>query len=246
MRGACHTHTTVNAPRPLDKLNEKLTKAHEMTQESNQINSAGAASNLKGIEIKVKFEFYLLALVFTVLALAIQTSEFQARWHTDALEILGWFLLLISGISGLLRLEKIPIAYFLSADIKEVQHAIEQLGRFHFNTGNRAEDAAKTHDTKQRQLSDVKKKIALIYRWHKCLFIAGIVSIALARALPAWDGIRDSWRQSMSESNHVQNPPTASPSRPAAASTPPSAPTKPADVSTTPPAKASPPTKQRE
>jgi hypothetical protein len=217
-----------------------------MTNENNQNNRRGADSNLKGLEIKEKFEFYLLALVFTVLALAVQTSKFQACWYTDVLEIFGWLLLLTSGISGLLRLEKIPIAYFISADLKNAQQVIEQLGRLPFNTENQTELASETHNTKQRQLSDVKTTIKSLYGWHKWLFLAGIVSVALARALPAWDGIRDSWQQSMNHSDYVQSPPSALPSRPTASITPPAAPTKPAEMSATSPAEVSPPTKQRQ
>lgn len=217
-----------------------------MTKGDNPDNHRVEASNVQGIEIKIKFEFYLLALVFTVLALAVQTAKVPTRWCTDALEIFGWFSLLISGISGLLRLEKVPIAYFLSADAKDLNRHYDQLIDGRLDSAWVSESLMGRIEKKQQQIRDVGEKIKSLYGWHKWLFVVGIVSITLARALPAGERISDSWRQSMSESKHVQNPPTATPSRPAAASTPPAAPTKPAEVPTTPPAKVSPPTKQRE
>jgi hypothetical protein len=216
-----------------------------MTTGKNQNARRGADSHLKGLEIKEKFEFYLLALVFTVLALAVQTSKFQERWYIDVFEIIGWVFLLISGITGLLRLERVPIAYFLSADIKNEEQEIEQLGQFPANTEFWTEKLSEKYNKNTQQLKNVSKDIKSLYGLHKWLFVAGIVSIALARVLPSYDGIRDSWRQSMTESDYAQHPPSALPSRPAAAITPPAAPTKPAEVSAIPPAKISPPTKQR-
>ena len=58
-----------------------------------------------------KFEYYLIALVFTILGLSIQTASFSGEYFQYILEFSAWFLLLISGLFGLWRLEYVPVAY---------------------------------------------------------------------------------------------------------------------------------------
>ena len=55
-------------------------------------------------EIHIKFEFYFVALTFTMVAFAIQTGEFHGR-ATDFLEGISWVALVLSGLMGLSRLE---------------------------------------------------------------------------------------------------------------------------------------------
>jgi len=56
------------------------------------------------IQTQQKFEFYFLALVFTVLGLSIQTSVFSSKLQS-AIEIAAWAFFLISGLAGLSRME---------------------------------------------------------------------------------------------------------------------------------------------
>ena len=56
-----------------------------------------------------KFHFYLVGLVFTLLALSVQTEKFVGPALDDALEVGGWIALLCSGIAGLWRLEYVPV-----------------------------------------------------------------------------------------------------------------------------------------
>jgi hypothetical protein len=67
-------------------------------------------------ETKEKFELYLLSLVFTLLALAIQSASFGHSLIKDALELLAWLSLLISGICGLRHLQWNPVLRVESAD----------------------------------------------------------------------------------------------------------------------------------
>jgi len=58
-------------------------------------------------EIHIKFEFYFLALTFTMAAFAIQTGKFQGHrdWFLDLLEGGSWVALMFAGLIGLSRLE---------------------------------------------------------------------------------------------------------------------------------------------
>lgn len=56
-----------------------------------------------------KFQFYGVALVFTILGLSIQTASFDGHVAARICEILSWLLLLLSGLSGLSHLEWNPV-----------------------------------------------------------------------------------------------------------------------------------------
>lgn len=62
-------------------------------------------------QLQEKFEFYVLALIFTLLGLAVQTAKFGSYPIADRFELLGWLSLLLSGTVGLSRIEWLPVAY---------------------------------------------------------------------------------------------------------------------------------------
>jgi len=61
--------------------------------------------------IQQKFDFFLIALTFSILGLSIQTAHFGQARTPAALELMGWSGLLISGLVGLSRLEWLPQLY---------------------------------------------------------------------------------------------------------------------------------------
>jgi len=79
------------------------------------------------IELQTKFEFYLLGLIFTVLGLSIQTAEFGRSDLTDGLELIGWLLLLISALVGVMRGEWIPVVYQIRAKQESTDKRIDQI-----------------------------------------------------------------------------------------------------------------------
>lgn len=111
----------------------------------------------KAMDIQEKFELYLVSLTFTVLALSVQTASFGINPVGDAFELLGWVLMLISGITGLLRLELVPVVLRYYA-AKEQQKDVDE------------EDLAK-----------VENKISS--RKSMWLFISGLIFIILARSI---------------------------------------------------------------
>ena len=59
-------------------------------------------------EIQKRFQFFIIALTFGVLSLSVQSASFDSPLVARISELLGWVLLLTSGVVGLWRLEGIP------------------------------------------------------------------------------------------------------------------------------------------
>ncbi|VAW78942.1 hypothetical protein MNBD_GAMMA15-987 [hydrothermal vent metagenome] len=112
------------------------------------------------VDVQNKFAFYLVALVFTVLALAVETAAFSMSKLADGFELFAWASLLISGLSGLRRLEMMSTIYSIAG-----------------------KDYQGEKDRKiQGEALDNKQKFA--YRWylaHKWLFVAGLVFLIVSR-----------------------------------------------------------------
>ena len=71
-------------------------------------------SNLvAGPDFQSKVEFYFIGLTFTILGFSIQIFSFGCNLFADGLELGGWFALLLSGMTGLRRLDRGPSLYRL-------------------------------------------------------------------------------------------------------------------------------------
>ncbi len=111
----------------------------------------------KAMDVQEKLELYLLSLAFTLLALSVQTASFGTHPIGDTFELLGWGLLLISGITGILRLQHVPVALRYYA-AKQQNIPIDE-----------------------EDLKKVEAKIASRkYLW---FFISGLVFVILARTV---------------------------------------------------------------
>ena len=62
-------------------------------------------------EYALKFDFYFLALTFTILGLSVQTAELTEETIAVVLELIGWLGFLCSGVMGLRRMERFPLLY---------------------------------------------------------------------------------------------------------------------------------------
>ncbi len=155
------------------------------------------------IELRAKFEFYLLGLAFTILGLSIQTATFGTSTVADFFELIGWFALFLAGIVGLLRGEWIPVAHaiqskihFTETRISEITRALEaridQPITFIEDDGrevalNVAEAVAKLRAVLtelERQRKSAERKILIRYRWMKYSFLVGVAALMVARAYP--------------------------------------------------------------
>lgn len=110
----------------------------------------------RATEFQGKLEFFILTLIFAILALSVQTANFGDYLFGDLIEILGWILLLISGIAGIFRLQYVPIVLRYYA-AKEKNIEIDEAG-----------------------LLNAENKLASrIYLW---IFVSGLILILIGRS----------------------------------------------------------------
>ena len=154
------------------------------------------------LETRTKFEFYFLALTFAVLALAIHSARFGENTTADTFELAGWVVLLFAGITGLLRAEWIPAAYEMLGKIDWAETSLARLraaqaereelamtfieqGRpVEFGTAASIERLESTANELERQASLADERIRSRYIWMRALFLVGIASVVVARAIP--------------------------------------------------------------
>jgi hypothetical protein len=149
------------------------------------------------IDYQKKFEFYFVALVFTILGLSIQTSVFTNFACQYVFELLGWLLLLISGLAGLSRMEWIPAIQLtknfkhqnlqdkkMYEDIKSRQargFSGKQMPEAKLNLA--LNYVVKKIGEQDDKLKKLEKKSDIKYHTHKWLFPAGLILIILSRAI---------------------------------------------------------------
>jgi len=79
-------------------------------------NEENVKKNLEiAISYQEKYDFYIVSLVFTVLALSVQTSHVEGNVLIKISELVAWIALLFSGISGLSMLRNARFLYKLIA-----------------------------------------------------------------------------------------------------------------------------------
>jgi hypothetical protein len=75
---------------------------------------------MKISEAQQKFDYYVVALIFTLLAASVQTAPFGKSAIRDTLELASWGLLLFAGLLALWRLEWMHIADTLVEKLQTV------------------------------------------------------------------------------------------------------------------------------
>ncbi len=151
------------------------------------------------IQFAQKFEFYVIALVFTILGLSIQTSMILGSWQCF-FEIISWLALLMSGLAGLSRLEWTPIAYKHAGWLQKEQNVLNMFneglrGRVVLDPSGQQWSQERLLDEKSKQekhISErkaekekVEKRLHWKYTIHKWCFVAGIICLVISRAIIA-------------------------------------------------------------
>jgi len=152
------------------------------------------------LRLKERFEFYIIALIFTILGLSIQTATFDTSLISDISELIGWLLLLISGLVGLSRLEWLPVAYEMYAESArwetEVNRASEakSSGILELPVDDE-KDVKKIMSTDEilfrlgNTVNELETKIKKVNFWarikyeiHKWCFVLGLIFLFIARS----------------------------------------------------------------
>lgn len=151
---------------------------------------------------KEKFEFYFLALTFTILGLSIQTAEYTTYCYQTIIELSAWFALLLSGLAGLSRQEYLPVAYFaehrrqITEEYRQnyEQRVRGQRGILHPEDGrklNREEIQIKLDsldarlDAINKEKKRIERGVEAKYSIHKYTFVTGIILLIASRSLVA-------------------------------------------------------------
>jgi hypothetical protein len=149
------------------------------------------------IEAQEKFDYYFIALIFSMLGLSIQTAKFSDALWSNAAEWFGWVCLLISGLSGLFRIELTHPQFKLVAKKNALEREEKNLDKLRENGVNSvpvfgSEDLFSVNDlilNKQtaigkvdKLLGDINRKTGIMLKMKRRLFIAGVILIFLSRS----------------------------------------------------------------
>lgn len=143
-----------------------------------------------------KFEFYVISLVFTLLALSIQTSKFGSSNIADAFELSGWVILLVSGLTGLWRMQFVPVERMKVTQKDEFEDKIFKLKEqqlkgqteIYILENNSTQPIEKEIEKLQRIVETLKPTIEKherhnMYKYHTCklAFVVGLLCLLVAR-----------------------------------------------------------------
>ena len=147
--------------------------------------------------VQEKFEFYFLSLTFVVLGLSIQTSKFGGSLLADGLELTIWVCLFISGVSGLSRMQWLPVAYKVAHvkvtrehNLKEAKARQRQDEPYVVTKQDNQmpiddfiKRAEKGVDDVKKQLAELENKNSVKYRLHVWGFAVGLFFMMCSRGL---------------------------------------------------------------
>jgi len=147
------------------------------------------------IRLRERFEFYFVALAFTIVAFSIQTAHFGSVLLSSAAELAAWFALLLAGIVGLQRIHAAHVIYDIYADLTTLEGerrefaalrqqgvpAVPQEGGGTVTPEALVQDRDAEIASAESRVSKTNKTQARIYHAQRILLIAGIALLTIAR-----------------------------------------------------------------
>lgn len=150
-------------------------------------------------DFQQKTEMYFLALIFTVIALVIQSAKFSGDRLQWTVEIAGWVVLIVTGILALVRVTWVPLIFRYSAEMYRKRDLLNDAENAPDDTHFQPEDKVLTKPQFLAYLTDIiakaeaevdkiTNKTTAAYKWQFRLFILGIVLVGVARAYGGFPG----------------------------------------------------------
>ena len=148
-------------------------------------------------QLQEKFEFYVLGLIFTLLALAIQTAKFGVSDWADVFELLGWLFLFISGLTGLSRVEWMPVTFKTHSQLLAIKAELQMLEELKSKgvedvLFDKLEQSVKIDSVMPEisskatklgeQVKSLERGILIKYMVHKWLFVSALLFLIVARS----------------------------------------------------------------
>jgi len=137
--------------------------------------------NLKAAQdVHHKFEFYFIALAFTIAAFAIQSGKFSGNATGDCFEILSWVCITLSGVIGLHKIQYFPVLYRIHDEIIKKENCIanyQEQEEFKDDIEELKKQVQKTSQEK----GIIEKSNRRKYLLQKVFFIFGMTFLILSR-----------------------------------------------------------------
>lgn len=150
-------------------------------------------------EISQKFEFYFIALAFTILGLSVQTASVTKECGQYFFEFFAWGSLLISALAGLSKIEWSSVVYLLYGSLEIEGNHLKEInqdllkGSHSINENGEEWTDDKLREVKNQSESKISKgkiRVDNIEKWskvkykiHKWAFVAGVSSLVISRII---------------------------------------------------------------
>lgn len=148
-------------------------------------------------EAQDKFDYYFIALIFSILGLSIQTAKFTDALWSNVTEWLGWVCLLIAGLSGLFRIEWTHPQFKLAAKKNTLEREEDRLNQLRerginsvpvdgsedlFPVSDLISNRQTTIGKVDKLLGDINRKTGILLKVKRRFFVAGVILIFLSRS----------------------------------------------------------------
>jgi hypothetical protein len=146
------------------------------------------------IEAKRKYNYFFIGLTFSILALAINHKVDTKAIFPVITELLGWLCLIISGFSGLWRLEWDGVVFELAAElakaigfkrqILEAKHTGRPMLSQETGEALNLDEQAEIYENNivgiEKRLKEIDSKFRCIYDVQKWSFLVGVLILVVA------------------------------------------------------------------